>query len=302
MFDCQKFNPQKGTGRLRFVDLNRDGSQEVLVAAGYVATQPPGNPEELFCFSSRGRLLWRYRPKIQVEFNTTKDLNGSWRIDQMLVVPENHASSIWVAVNHEFWWPAFVVKLSPSGASSLMFVSSGMIRALLRVQNKSGSYILAGGVNNEYRAASLAVIPVNGPPAISPQSERSEYKCIRGCPSARPYRYFLLPRSELNSASQVPYNWITTIFRRPAGTTIQTLEQPWGGRLDGITGFYGFSLDLQPRSVAYGDSYPEVHKQAENLGWISHSFADCPERRAPALVKIADENGKWSRVVLPRRP
>jgi len=285
----------------QIVDLKGDGDSEVLIAA--VPTYPQNlasHAQELFCFSSNGKLLWRYQPKIQVEFNSTRDLNGPWWLSQVLVVPGSRSSSIWVAVNHGFWWPAFIVKLSPSGAPTVMFVSSGMITSLLRVQNRSGSYVVAGGINNEYRAAALAVIAENAPPATSPQGESSEYKCLRGCPSGRAYRYILLPRSELNAASELPYNWVQSIVQREDGVTVRTLElgsEQLGWAIDA---FYGLSRELGPISVAYGDSYAELHRHAEGRGWIKHNFDNCPERNSPAVLKVADENGKWSDLPLRR--
>jgi hypothetical protein len=289
----------EGDWRSQIVDLNGDGNPEVLVAAEYAAAQPAG-PEELFCFSPGGKLLWRYRPKIQMKFNAPQDLNGPWRLSSVLVVPGNRASSIWIAVRHAIWWPSFLVKLSPSGTSSLRFVSSGAIYGLAAVKNRSGRYILAAGVNNEYRAASLAIIAETGPPAISPQSAGSEFECIRGCPGGRPHRYVLLPRSELNSVSGRPYNWAENVFERVQGVTVQTSEVGGEIRGGGVNAFYGFSPELEPRSAGYGDSYPELHKKAEALGLIKHSFDQCPERNAPAELMTADDNGKWSPVLVPR--
>jgi len=45
-------------------DIDGDGVPEVLVAA-YSAD--PSRTEELFCFSASGRVLWRYRPQVDVD-------------------------------------------------------------------------------------------------------------------------------------------------------------------------------------------------------------------------------------------
>ena len=93
--------PADGNWSTQIVDMNGDGNREVLAAVEYATKQHAAyNPGELFCFSSRGKLLWRYLPKIKVAFNTAKDLNGPWWISQMLIVPESHSSWIWIAVNH----------------------------------------------------------------------------------------------------------------------------------------------------------------------------------------------------------
>ena len=169
--------------------------------------------------------------------------------------------------------------------------------ALRRVQTKAGSYILGAGVNNEYRQASLAILSEAGPPATSPQTVGSEYECIRGCPAARPYRYILLPRSELSIASDEAYNVAARIRARPGGVTVETREG-----FGEAGGFYDFSQDLQPERVAYGGNYREIHRRFEKEGRINHSFKDCPERKSSAIFRICDERGNWSTVRVPRVP
>ncbi len=67
--------------------------------------------------------------------------------------------------------------------------------ALTYVLNDTGSYVLAGGVNNEYSAGMLAVIDERQPPATSPQSPGSAYVCDN-CPEGLAHRYFLFYRQE----------------------------------------------------------------------------------------------------------
>jgi len=296
-FDAPLWGPsaEEAAWRTQIVDLNGDGVPEVLVAAAF---GPPGSggKDEIFCFSSQGRRLWRYKPKVDIEFNKA-DLNGPWHPSDILVVPENRSSTIWVAVVHDVWWPSFIDRLSPAGVRSRVFTSSGDIMALRRVQTKSGPYILAAGINNEYSKASLAILSENGPPTTSPQTEGSVFQCIRGCPSAKPYRYILLPRSELNIASDSPYNIAVQIHVRSGGVTVTTDEK--GGV---PSGFYDFSQELRPERVAYGDGYREMHQRFEREGRIKHSFKDCPERRSPAILRICDEHGVWSNLAVPRVP
>jgi hypothetical protein len=283
--------------RKQIVDLNHDGNKQVLIAVDY--NSEIRGPHELFCFSSGGTLLWRYRPTLAAEFRT-KDLNGPWYISHLIVVPEGQTSSVWLAVNHSMWWPAFVARLSAVGKPKLMFVSSGMLTELRGIHNSSGSYVLASGVNNEYRTASLAAVAQDGPAATSPQSANSPYECARNCPAGKPYRYFLFPRSELGAFSEVPYNVAQHVYARGDGITVEAAELREFDMRPGFSSFYGFSRELYPTSVAYGDSYPEMHRAAESRGWVKHRLDDCPERNAPADVKMADENGHWTHVLVPR--
>lgn len=284
--------PRETAWRSQVVDVNRDGVPEVFVAAYFADAPGAIHREELFCFSSDGKLLWRYRPEINHGFNGP-ELNGPWTFHYMLVVPEDGPTSIWLSVGHWLWWPSFIIRLSVSGAPKIVFVNSGQVYALLNVQTRSGHYILAGGVNNEYQQASLAMLAEAGAPAISPQSEE-KYRCARGCPLGRPYRYILFPRSELSAASDEPYNKIGSVFIRPGGVTVEVDEIGEGDRT-----YYGFSQQLQPEWATSSDNWG-LHRQFEREGRIKHSLENCPERNKPAILRICDENGNWSALLVPR--
>lgn len=276
--------PDDSKKRIQVVDLNGDGGLEVLVATAFADPTSANGPEELLCFSSRGKLLWRYRPEIDMKFNT-RDLNGPWRIAQMIIVDEGRSKSIWLAVDHAIWWPAFLVKISPNGAREIRFTSSGAIYGLVAFHAKSGAYVMAGGINNEYRMAVVAVLALNGSPATSPQGDGSKFQCIRGCPTSQPYRYILLPRSETNIASDLPYNDASQILLKPGGFTIRTTE------VEAAAQFFDFTEDFQPERVVYSGDYQAKHRRYELTGRITHSFDLCPERRKPAIVRIFDEKG-----------
>jgi DNA-binding winged helix-turn-helix (wHTH) protein len=280
--------------RTQVVDLNRDGKREVLFAAPLADPQGPHSwREELYCFSSRGKLLWRYRPDIEMGFKG-RDFDGPGRIARMIIVEGLPSKSIWLAVDEFEWWPTYLVKLLPDGRAETMFTSAGSIYELGSLHTTSGTYVLAGGVNNEYRMASLAVLAVDAPPSKSPQGEGSEYQCVRGCPSGRPYRYFLLPRSEVNAAHGRPYNDVRKIEARSPRFTVQTRETDQAGQ------YFDFSEEFQPERVTYSDDFPDLHRLYENERRILHGFDYCPERRNPAKVKIFDENGTSRLVSVPR--
>lgn len=295
-FDAQLSEPppgENGPWRTQIVDLDGDGAPEVLVAARFDA-QDAISHDELFCFSARGRLLWRFQPASHFKFDNW-EVSGPWVFRQLVVVPENGSRSIYLAVNHSPWWPSFVVRISPSGLSKVVFVSSGNVRALRKIRMGSHDYLLAAGSNNEYSRASIAVLALDGPPSTSPQSE-PKFQCLSGCPAGRPFRYILLPRSEMSVASDVAYNVAFRIDARPGGITVLTDETGgWGA-------MYEFSQELQPERMAWGDNYSEIHRQFELEGRLKHSYQQCPERKTPAILNISDENGNWRAAAVPRTP
>lgn len=276
------------------MDLDGDGVPEVLVATSF-AVPGPGNPEELLCFSSRGKRLWSYKPEGGMVFRTP-DLDGPWRFSHILVAREGRSAVIWAAVGHVVWWPSYVVRISNTGVGRRVFTSSGIVTSLRRIQTKTGAYVLAAGVNNGRGQATLTVLSENGPPSVSPESEGSEFQCIRGCPAASPYGFILLPRSEVNKASGSPYNMAVAMDPLREGFSVETSE------FEANTAHYDFSEDLQPKRVAFGSGYKETHERFEREGRIHHSYKDCPERRTPAVLTVRDQQGNWSTISVPRVP
>jgi DNA-binding winged helix-turn-helix (wHTH) protein len=291
--------PPDETWRTQIVDLDGDGIPEILVVATS-ARESLSTSEQILCFSSTGKELWRYEPKTEVEFGTP-GMKGPWKFGDILVTHGDRASSIWVAVVHAVWWPSFIVRISPTGIVKLAFVNPGNIRSLRRIRTKPGSYILATGVNNGYRRAFVAMLAEDADAAKPPEAADPTFGCVRACPTSRPYRYILLPQSEVGAAT-LPYSIGVKILAQPGGLIVLTAETPGGGPGGAPSGFFYFSHDLQPEGVGYADGYRQLHESLEKRGRITHSFMDCPEQKNPAIIDVCDENGHWSRVQVPRMP
>jgi hypothetical protein len=289
--------PDEAGWRTQVVDLDGDGVPEILVVAGS-AREYLSTSEQLLCFSSQGKMRWRYEPQVDVQFGTPR-MKGPWKFHDVLVTSEDRGASVWVAFDHAVWWPSFIMRLPATGVAKLAFANPGNIRSLRRIESKSVSYVLATGVNNGYRRAFVAAIAEDAPPAMSPQAVEPKYRCARDCPSGRPYRYILLPQSEVNAAA-FPYNIGIKILTRPGGLTVETEEVPEGDLRP--SAFFYFSNDLRPEGATYADGYRQVHESLERRGLIKHRFSDCPEQKSPAILDVCDENGNWRKVAVPRVP
>lgn len=277
----------------RFVDLDGDGKQEVLVI---VAFADEGIEdilrEELYCFSCFGEVLWKYEPRLTLSFGD-RQYERPWRITDMLVSPEDNSKTIWIAMVHHTWWPSFIAKLDVTGNPTVQFVNSGGIYALNYLRNDTGSYILAGGINNEYSAAMLAVLSEEQAPATSPQSSTSAYKCD-SCPEGSVYRYILFPRSELNLLEGGPYNRVVNLRVFDNQIELWTTEVAPSAVL-----LFEFSTNLEFKAVSASDGYAELHRQFSRQGKIGHAVPDCPELVQPYVAKTWDARSGWEDVSVP---
>ncbi|MCL4524030.1 MAG: hypothetical protein M1453_08535 [Acidobacteria bacterium] len=292
-------NWRTGAERARLADLDGDGRREVLVVA-HLDTAP-GNSfsmrSELRCYSSEGQLLWQYEPKRTLKFRE-REFEGPWFISDVVISAEV-PRKIWLAVVHNTWWPSFVVELDAAGQESLRFVNSGTMLALLEVSNARGTFLLAGGVNNEPYAATLAVLDVKQPFAVSPQAPGSKFECLE-CPAGSPVAYFVLPRSELNRVEKHALNSVVEVRR--VGQQVQAGVMELG--VTGVLGLFEFSVepDIVPMRINYADSYWVRHREHEQAGDLKHSAEQCPDRIQPKSVRRWTPDAAWTTVTVPSMP
>ncbi|MGD0870566.1 MAG: hypothetical protein ABSB88_13495 [Bryobacteraceae bacterium] len=279
--------------QVQIVDYRGDGHKQIVVATAF--KQPDGSwpaSEELQCFSSGGKFQWRYRPDLALPFGDTR-FSGPWTVTDMMVAPDAAGkNSVWVSLAHWNWRPGAVLTIGGNGAPVVRFVSAGNVYALGSVNNASGHYVLAGGINNEYNEAALAVLRVDGQPSCSPQTSGTRFECIDG-PKGLPDRYFLFPPSELNVAYGRPYNEINFVGMSGGLLTVETDEVP-----NGVNAIYTFSKDIEPVDVAFGDDYAVWHRRFEDQRLLKHDLADCPQLLRPTPVRRWDAKSGWRSVAV----
>ena len=281
---------------LRIVDINGDGRPELLVAPAFADATRNSGARELYCFSETGRLLWRYLPQATV---TTPDRQqrGPWHIVALQVVADRGPAQIWASLGQPDGWAGPLIRLDAAGRATMPFINAGVLYVLNHMRGRSGSYLLAGGVNNEYDSGMLAVLQDDQPPASSPQTPDSRYNC-RECPPGRPLRYMLFPRSEINHVNGAPYNSALLIALVGDEVRLETMENDEaGGKVSGI---YRLSADFDVRSAVWSSSYRELHRRYEGESRIRHTFENCTERVGPRTIRVWDAEHGWRGVPIPQ--
>ena len=276
---------------VRLIDLNADGAPEIPVLLALQAGDERFVRNDLFSFSVKGKLLWRYTPQASFRFGNEM-FDGPWRIQDWIATENSSGIHVWVSVIHHVWWPSFVMAIDAEGQATTRFVHPGHVYSLTEVKNDTGSYVVAAGINNEYGTAMLAVLDSQGPTAEAPSSD-SRYS-REGGPRAKPARYLLFPRSELNSLLGQPYNRVyeTTVVNNRVELFIQEASQPH------LRAIYRLSPMFVPERVGLADAYWEAHRGLEREGRLAHAVKDCPDRDGMKVRMWEPEEG-WSERMVP---
>ena len=285
----------KLTDFVRYLDLDH-GKRRVVILVAPLRLDP--NPSSMFeedvdCFSNSGKLLWSYVPHENLQFGDN-DLVGPWFANALYVSETGGKPSIWVAESHFEWANTFVVQLdAETGHATLRFVNTGVLYCLNEVKTASGTYMLAGGFNNENSSGIMAVINEKTPFAASPQTPGTRHQCVNCAPGV-PDEYFVFPRTEVNRVEGMYEDPVRGI--RVNGDRIQVENMELGTDMSALA-IYMFRTTptIQPISLRYDTSYDMLYRQLEKEGKIHYSrLADSPERLHPLPVSVWTPSGGWA--------
>ena len=291
------FEALKGKPPLvRIADFMGDGGNEAAVVVPFRDGPDPmeGFQSELDFFTSAGKLAWTYLPRRAFRFGD-HDLRDPWYIYDMFVSSGTKGASLWATACHHTWGNSFVVQLDPrTGQPTLRFVNTGILRALSEVHTSGGTYLLAGGFNNEWDGGSLAIINENRLFAASPQTPGTRHKC-ESCPRGDPDYYYVFPRSELNRISKLYEDPINVVRVSEDGIELSSSERHSVGPENIV-----YLLSKEPPftllSVRYNSDYDRLHSIWSSEGKIHHSLADCPERLHPKPIRVWTPSRVWAEV------
>jgi hypothetical protein len=255
-----------------FDDLNGDGRQELLFLAN------PGTPrsEGLYCFDSRGQVVFHHQPKRTVRYGV-QTYAGSWRPEHVFVTVDGSGRKrVWLVSTHYQEFPCVLEKLDATGNLLGEYWSDGYIESLAQSEITGRRAILVGAVNNEYRGASLAVLdedqPTGSSPAMSPK-----YSC-QDCPPGRPSQFLVLPRTDVAVATGGQAAVKQIIVDRSGQVRLEVLQDAglaWeqsGGI--GPNVFYLLSRDLRVIDAEFGDTYQAAHQMLERRRLLDRPFVN----------------------------
>lgn len=279
-------------------DLDGDGRNEMLAS---ITFSLPGHSaeDELYCFSSDGRVLWSFVDRTPLFFRGGTYGPPFWHGNVVVYRVERRWRIAWSQL-HSVWWPSRITILDGQGHSLESFVHSGSVYVLALVDDPTAPLLLAGGVSNAHRAAMLAVLDGRHAAGHSPDPPGSPFECL-GCSPGGPLRYFIFPPSEVNRAVEHPYNQTCDIMANQHGIDVFTCEAAPDDRARLV---FRFSRDLELIHAAASDSWA-IHDRLHREGRLDHSSKDCPEYSRPPAARSLDRSGRWIALrppSVPRRP
>lgn len=263
VWDLPGFVPK--LDRFRFVDLDRDGNLELLIAI--VPKNSPSVSGSLVCFDRRGNKLWQFTPGRTVRYGMD-EYSPPFSLDAFRVITDGSGStSVWVVSHQIPWFPTAITRLDEKGRTIGEHWHPGHIGPFAEATLEGRRVMLVGGTNNEHVTAALAVIDYENPTGWSP-ARKEQYRCAN-CSGAWPVAYIIFPRSEI--AQVLDARQTVREIRAHANGSFEIMvvaDADLGGNTPGQA--YTFESNLLLLSAEIVESYVYAHNEMQKLGILNH--------------------------------
>jgi hypothetical protein len=274
--------------RVVLTDLDRDGTDDVVASIGTVRsvslTGGPQDSEVVYAFSSAGRQLWSNELHDVLQFRGGR-FERPWYTSVLRPFrSDGSARVIWLA-HHRTWWPSIATVLDARGVRTGTFTHPGWLTNAAALDE---GRIVVTGINNPLDADIVTILDAQSWPGTVPPFD-GEFACVE-CPAGRPLKYFVLPRSELHTASHAQH---LPAYVHVFPTTIEIRIQQSADQQHPAEIIFEFTRDFRVVRARPSDSYWTWHRRLETAGVLKHSAEACPERRGFA-VRTWDRDRGWS--------
>lgn len=284
---------------VHFADVDGDGLTDVLFVARFRAELIDSR---LYCFDHAGRVRWEFTPEDRLSFG-----GKDYGVPAFLQWVLSHRSpdgrvSLWVAAQHQVWYPAAVYRLDPAGSVVARFVSNGHVVRAAFSAGGGRERVLLGGVNNERKSGFLAVFDLDRFGSSAP-AETAAYRC-GGCPPAHPERYFVFPPAGVAAAFRgMPFvSQIAVAKSQEAVVSVEhgVVRLP-GDPADSYANT-NYSLDgaFRVRSAEYLGDYRAIHDFLFRAGRVGRPF-DAIEAQSQLWPVLTWDGSRYVSITGPER-
>jgi hypothetical protein len=276
--DDEAYRPERGT---RIVVRGSGGSTEVWALA---ATGRDARPV-LHAFTATGASRLAREPGRSVSFGGRRF--ERFRGESLLPVGDGQAGTrLFLAANHESWFPAVVEELGPDGTPLGEFWSPGHVVGLelLRFGGRDVLAVLAA--NNELRGAGLALVDLRRFGGSMPASAPA-YRCD-DCPGPEPLAALVFPGSDVLRAahSDRASPVVASVHETEGGIAVNVRHVTYSGPVSTEASIrYVLSPDAR-RVLALDatDGYVEAHRRQRAEGLLDHDFGPGDLRQLARVV------------------
>lgn len=253
---------------LTVVDVDNDGTNEVIAVFGSVRKPLVARRNNVVCYHSDGNERWKYTFTRRMKFGN-EEFSDSYNFINMVVDDFNGDGSVEVLGKavHSTYYPGVLVRLDAAKGVLLdEYWHSGVITPSQQVDiDKDGiRELIWGGTNNGYNQAAVLVLDPRRMGGYAPAPVAYTPAGVR--PGQEKY-YLLLPRTDVNMAGAEKRNGVLLIRSTTDSLLeIRTIESQAIDPMPGV--YYYFDSEMRCVRVIGNDYFEETHRKLEAEGKI----------------------------------
>ncbi len=229
----------------------------------------------LICYSDRGKEKWRWTPGRELPEIEGSPATFKTIALRVLKATDKKPRRIVVSSVHDPWWPNQVAVIDSNGKTISEYWHTGHLfhMILADLDGDGREEIVATGIDNGYRQATLIVLDPDRVFGASDESEKPKFQ-IHGMGAAQERLRLLFPRSDLNKALYT-YNqgWDVMVENGSIRLTVRECIVPAGCPV-----WYELDKNMHLISAYAGDEFRSNHAKFYLNGKDAHPFG--PEEEA----------------------
>jgi hypothetical protein len=245
----------------------------------------------VIAFDHTGKQQWSF------VFDDTVRLGGKlfkapWAITTFAREGPLSSSRLAVAAHHYLWGASLVSVLNPNGQRTGTFTHSGWVEGLRWL---SADTLLVAGFSESKNGGMVALLDPSNLDGQGPETPGSEHFCDN-CGTSRPRRMLVMPRSELNRATNSRFNRAVLSIAGDR-VIVHTIEVPSTSLASDA--IYEFTMNLEPIQASYSQHYWETHAALEAEGKLTHTREQCPASGGPREAFDWSPGSGWTTISFP---
>jgi hypothetical protein len=252
------------------------------------------SPEKMYCFDSRGDLIWSQSYPLEEFSSFREQKGGDWNIAGMFMVngslknPNVRQHRLFIFMHNKPFSPSALVEVNGStGARLQTYTHFGYITYAYAasVAGDARQKIFLSGMNNAYNKPFLAVLDPDSVSGVGPTpAEFRRELGGTGLPGTEMY-YLLFPRTQMASSLSLRlYNNVQTVQHSPDGSFIVTVDEFNDDTPSNTRGtiLYSFDKEMRVKSVTFSDQLQRTYQLLWQQG---KRFVPLDEQYAEKLKK-----------------
>lgn len=266
-----------GAGSAWIGDLDGDGQHEVLYP---YYSGVPASGTSLLCIGADGRERWRFTPGRAVR-TADGTFGPPFDVKRFLVGRFGRAGEqrVMVSSAHTVYYPTQLALLDDHGRLLREYWHPGHLPALATTTIDGILFVVAGGVNNARKQATMILLDPDNFSGAS-HEEQPAY-AIQGYGPGRERARIFFPRSCINEQLE-PFAFVASIRERPDYLTADIQHHQRGSD---ATIFYDLNPDLTLRGMIIGSSFAFTHEQLHKNRTINHPLSEAESNNLRTITR-----------------